>query len=219
MRISFERQMNEMHDKLVEMLSFVEKSLKDCRTALIEKDKDLAKEVIKRDKITDSMERQIETICTQIILRQQPVAIDLRKITATLKIITDLERIGDQTEDIARIILEMNDNKIDSGLPLISEMFDIVTEMLKKAIDSFVVSNLELAMEVRKMDNRVNDLFDETKDKIILSIKESTQDPSQAVDLLQIAKYLERIGDHSENIVEWVVYTYTGDHREFHSDK
>lgn len=216
MRMSFERQLNEMHDKLVEMFSFVEKSLKDSRKALLEKDKDLAREIIKRDKITDEMERTIESLCTQIILRQQPVAIDLRKITATLKIITDLERIGDQTEDIAEIILMMNDRPIEMELPLLNSMYSVVTEMLKQAIDSFIVSNLELAMEVKKKDDIVDDLFDQTKEKIINSIKENTQDTSQAIDLLQIAKYLERIGDHSENIVEWVIYTHTGEHKDLY---
>lgn len=216
MRMSFERQLNEMHDKLVEMFSFVEKSLKDSRKALLEKDKDLAREIIKRDKITDEMERTIESLCTQIILRQQPVAIDLRKITATLKIITDLERIGDQTEDIAEIILMMSDRPIEMELPLLNSMYSVVTEMLKQAIDSFIVSNLELAMEVKKKDDIVDDLFDQTKEKIINSIKENTQDTSQAIDLLQIAKYLERIGDHSENIVEWVIYTHTGEHKDLY---
>ncbi|NLW42653.1 MAG: phosphate signaling complex protein PhoU [Tissierellia bacterium] len=215
MRVSFERQLNEMHDKLVEMFSFVEKSLKDSSKALVTKDKDLAREIIKRDKITDEMERNIELICTQIILRQQPVASDLRRITSTLKIITDLERIGDQTEDIAEIVLMMSDDPLDRDLPIINDMYEVVTEMLKQAIDSFIVSNIDLALEVKKKDDIVDDLFDQAKDKIIDSIKDNTQDPSQAVDLLQIAKYLERIGDHSENIVEWVIYTHTGEHKDF----
>jgi phosphate transport system protein len=215
MRVSFERQLNEMHDKLVEMFSFVEKSLKDSSKALVTKDKNLAREIIKRDKITDEMERNIELICTQIILRQQPVASDLRRITSTLKIITDLERIGDQTEDIAEIVLMMSDNPLDRDLPIINDMYEVVTEMLKQAIDSFIVSNIDLALEVKKKDDIVDDLFDQAKDKIIDSIKDNTQDPSQAVDLLQIAKYLERIGDHSENIVEWVIYTHTGEHKDF----
>ncbi|NLD17093.1 MAG: phosphate signaling complex protein PhoU [Tissierellia bacterium] len=219
MRVSFERQLNEMHDKLVEMFSFVEKSLKDSSKALITKDKDLAREIIKRDKITDEMEKNIESLCTQIILRQQPVASDLRRITSTLKIITDLERIGDQTEDIAEIILMMSDDPLDRDLPILNTMYEVVTEMLKQAIDSFIVSNLDLAMEVKRKDDIVDELFDQAKDKIIESIKDNTQDPSQAIDLLQIAKYLERIGDHSENIVEWVIYTHTGEHKDFYNNQ
>ena len=219
MRVSFERQLNEMHDKLVEMFSFVEKSLKDSSKALITKDKDLAREIIKRDKITDEMEKNIESLCTQIILRQQPVASDLRRITSTLKIITDLERIGDQTEDITEIILMMSDDPLDRDLPILNTMYEVVTEMLKQAIDSFIVSNLDLAMEVKRKDDIVDELFDQAKDKIIESIKDNTQDPSQAIDLLQIAKYLERIGDHSENIVEWVIYTHTGEHKDFYNNQ
>lgn len=216
MRLSFEKQLNEMHDKLVEMFTFVESSLKDSRIALINKDKDLAREIIKRDSITDEMETNIESLCTQIILRQQPVATDLRRITAALKIITDLERIGDQTEDIAEIILMMDDDPISIDIPILNSMYEIVIEMLKQAIDSFIVSNLDLAIEVKKKDDIVDDLFDQVKEKIILSIKENTQDTSQAIDLLQIAKYLERIGDHSENIVEWVIYTHTGEHKDLY---
>ncbi len=216
MRLSFDKQLNEMHDKLVEMFTFVESSLKDSRIALINKDKDLAREIIKRDSITDEMETNIESLCTQIILRQQPVASDLRRITAALKIITDLERIGDQTEDIAEIILMMDDDPISIDIPILNSMYEIVIEMLKQAIDSFIVSNLDLAIEVKKKDDIVDDLFDQVKEKIILSIKENTQDTSQAIDLLQIAKYLERIGDHSENIVEWVIYTHTGEHKDLY---
>lgn len=216
MRLSFDKQLNEMHDKLVEMFTFVESSLKDSRIALINKDKDLAREIIKRDSITDEMETNIESLCTQIILRQQPVASDLRRITAALKIITDLERIGDQTEDIAEIILMMDDEPISIDIPILNSMYEIVIEMLKQAIDSFIVSNLDLAIEVKKKDDIVDDLFDQVKEKIILSIKENTQDTSQAIDLLQIAKYLERIGDHSENIVEWVIYTHTGEHKDLY---
>ncbi|MFB0971427.1 MAG: phosphate signaling complex protein PhoU, partial [Neofamilia sp.] len=148
-----------------------------------------------------------------------PVASDFIRITSTLKIITDLERIGDQTEDIAEIILMMSDDPLDRDLPILNTMYEVVTEMLKQAIDSFIVSNLDLAMEVKRKDDIVDELFDQAKDKIIESIKDNTQDPSQAIDLLQIAKYLERIGDHSENIVEWVIYTHTGEHKDFYNNQ
>lgn len=219
MRKTLDIQLNELHEKLIEMCSFVEKSLRDCKEALVSKDKNLAKDIIQRDKITDDMEKHIENLCTQIIMRQQPVASDLRRVTAALKIITDLERIGDQTEDIAEIILMMSDDPLDRDLPILNTMYEVVTEMLKQAIDSFIVSNLDLAMEVKRKDDIVDELFDQAKDKIIESIKDNTQDPSQAIDLLQIAKYLERIGDHSENIVEWVIYTHTGEHKDFYNNQ
>lgn len=213
MRKTFERQLTELHDKLVEMFSFVEKSLKDSKKALVEKDKTLAKEIIKRDKITDEMETSLETLCTQIILRQQPVASDLRNITATLKIITDLERIGDQTEDISEIILMLNDLPYEVELPILIKMFDGVTVMLKEAIDAFIVSDVELANSVKIKDDEIDDLFDELKEKVVNYIKDEEVDPGQVIDLLQIGKYLERIGDHAENIAEWVIYTRTGEHK------
>lgn len=216
MRKTFERQLTELHDKLVEMFSFVEKSLKDSRSAMINKDKDLAKEIIKRDNITDEMERELETMCTHIILRQQPVASDLRNITATLKIITDLERIGDQTEDIAEIILMLDDIPYDVELNVLGEMFDGVTVMLKEAIDAFIVSDIALANDVKKRDDIIDDLFDQLKDKVVEYIKDDVVDPHQVIDLLQIGKYLERIGDHSENIAEWTIYTQTGEHRNYY---
>lgn len=216
MRITFERQLTELHDKLVEMFSFVEKSLKDSHKAMLNKDKNLAKEIIKRDKVTDEMERELEGLCTNIILRQQPVASDLRNITATLKIITDLERIGDQTEDIAEIILMLEDVPYDVELDVLSEMFAGVTVMLKEAIDAFIVSDLTLANDVKKRDDAIDELFDKLKDKVVQYIKEGTVDPYQVIDLLQIGKYLERIGDHSENIAEWTIYTETGEHRNYY---
>lgn len=212
MRTRLDKQLNELHDKLIEMCSFVEKSLRDCKTALLKKDRELAKEIIERDKITDEMEKTIESLCTTIIIRQQPVASDLRRVTAALKIITDLERIGDQTQDISEIILMLNDNPYKIQLVLISEMFDIVADMLKEAIDSFIVENIELANKAKKKDDEVDAMFVRIKERCIDAIKENSEDATQVIDLIQIAKYLERIGDHSENIAEWVIYTDTGEH-------
>lgn len=213
MRTRLDMQLNELHERLIEMCSFVEQSLRYCKVALLNKDKELAKDVIKRDKVTDEMEKNIEYLSTNIIIRQQPVASDLRRVTAALKIITDLERIGDQTEDISEIILTMTDNPYKIQLLLLSEMFDRVGEMLKEAIDSFIVENVELANHVRKSDDEVDELFLRIREKCIEAIKEKSEDASQVIDLIQIAKYLERIGDHAENIAEWVIYTDTGSHK------
>lgn len=215
MRITFDRQLTELHDKLVEMCSLVEKSLRDCKTAMSNKDKSLARDIIQRDKLINDMDRHIETICTDIIIRQQPVATDLRVVTAALKIITDLERIGDQAQDISEIILMMNDEPYKIKTELLEEMFEEVAEMLKQAIDAFVVSNVELALYVKRRDDRVDELFEQVRANCIVALKENSEDPTQVVDLIQIGKYLERIGDHAENISEWVVYIDTGDHKEF----
>lgn len=213
MRKTLDIQLNELHEKLIEMCSFVEKSLRDCKEALVSKDKNLAKDIIQRDKITDDMEKHIENLCTQIIMRQQPVASDLRRVTAALKIITDLERIGDQTQDISEIITMMNENPYKIQLVLLKEMFEKVANMLKISIDSFVTENIELANLARSQDDIIDELFVNIKNNCINAIKENSEDASQAIDLIQIAKYLERIGDHSENIAEWVIYTDTGTHK------
>ncbi len=212
MRFMLEKQLSELHEMLVEMCAHVEKALRDCKIALVNKDKDLAKDIIKRDNVTDQMEHNIEHLCTQIIMRQQPVASDLRKVTASLKIITDLERIGDQTQDISEIITMMDDKPYNIQLVLISQMFDETAIMLKEAIDSFVLENVDLANGVRQRDDVVDDLFDEIRNRCVTAIMDSTEEAAQIIDLIQIAKYLERIGDHSENIAEWVIYADTGSH-------
>lgn len=216
MRITFDKQMGTLHDRLVEMCSFVEKTLRDCKVALVEKDKELAKDIHKRDYIVDDMEREIETLCTTIILRQQPVATDLRKITAALKIITDLERIGDQTQDISAIIMNMNDHPYKIQLKLLSQMFEEVAEMLKIAIDAYIVYDLDLALTIKDRDDIVDNLFSNIRKNCINAIKENSEDAAQVVDLIQVAKYLERIGDHAENISEWVIYIDTGSHKELY---
>lgn len=213
MRKTFDKQLSELHDKLVEMCSFVEKTLRDCKVALVNKDMVFAEEIMRRDPLVDDMERDIELLCTNILLRQQPVATDLRKVTAALKIITDLERIGDQTEDIARMILNMNKNPYKIQLIILSKMFEEVAEMLKVAIDSFVVSDMDLAKKVIDKDDEIDIAYEQVKTNCINAIKENSEDASQAVDLIQIGKYLERIGDHAENISEWIIYTETGKHK------
>lgn len=205
-------QLSELNVKLVEMCAFVEGAVNDAKTALLNQDKELAMDVIKRDNTTNQMEKAIEAQCMQIIMRQQPVAKDFRQVTAILKIITDLERIGDQAEDIAEIVMMLEDKPFYKTLEHIPRMFEETVSMLKQAIDSFVISNKELAKDVRRRDDIIDDLFDVVKGETITYIRKDVNNAEQAIDLLQIAKYLERIGDHAENIAEWVVYTHTGVH-------
>lgn len=212
MRRNFDMQLSELNVKLVEMCAFVEGAVNDAKTALLNQDKELAMDVIKRDNTTNQMEKAIEAQCMQIIMRQQPVAKDFRQVTAILKIITDLERIGDQAEDIAEIVMMLEDKPFYKTLEHIPRMFEETVSMLKQAIDSFVISNKELAEDVRRRDDIIDDLFDVVKGETITYIRKDVNNAEQAIDLLQIAKYLERIGDHAENIAEWVVYTHTGVH-------
>lgn len=212
MRKNFDMQLSELNVKLVEMCAHVESAVNDAKTAILNQDKELAMDVIRRDNTTNQMEKAIEAQCMQIIMRQQPVAKDFRQVTAILKIITDLERIGDQAEDIAEIVLMLESKPYYKTLEHIPKMFEETVIMLKQAIDSFVISNKELAEDVRRRDDIIDDLFDVVKAETINYIIKDVNNAEQAIDLLQVAKYLERIGDHAENIAEWVVYTHTGVH-------
>lgn len=214
MRKTFDKQMIELHEKIVDMCSFVESSLKDCENALVNKDKDLASEIYKKDPLVDDMERDIEDLVSKIIIRQQPVATDLRKLTAALKIITDLERIGDQTQDISALILKMEDKPYKIQLVILSKMFREVTDMLKIAIDSYVVGDLDLAMKIKQRDDLIDECFLKVRNNCVNAIKEDSTYADQFVDLIQVGKYLERIGDHAANIAEWVVFVETGKHRD-----
>lgn len=214
MRKTFDKQMTELHEKIVDMCSFVESSLKDCENALVNKDKDLASEIYKKDPLVDDMEKDIEDLVSRIIIRQQPVATDLRKLTAALKIITDLERIGDQTQDISALILKMEDKPYKIQLIVLSTMFKEVTDMLKIAIDSYVVGDLDLAMKIKQRDDLIDECFLKVRNNCVNAIKEDATYADQFVDLIQVGKYLERIGDHAANIAEWVVYVETGKHRD-----
>lgn len=219
MRRNFDMQLSELNVKLVEMCTFVESAVNDAKTALLTQDKELALDVINRDNVTDEMEKAIEAQCMQIIMRQQPVAKDFRQVTAILKIITDLERIGDQAEDIAEIVLMLEKKPFYKTLEDIPRMFEETVSMLKQSIDSFVISNRNLAEDVRKRDDVIDELFDIIRTETIAYIRQDVNNAEQAIDLLQIAKYLERIGDHAENIAEWVIYTHTGIHKGFNELK
>lgn len=217
MRFNFERQLAELNDMIVEMCAYVEEAVKDAEKALISKDKDLARNIINRDKVTNRMEKAIESECIQVMMTQQPVAKDFRKLTAILKVITDLERIGDQSQDICEIILMLDDMPIKDDLTTIKNLFTAANDMLKQSIDSFIVSDQELAEEVKQKDDVVDDLFDLARKEVIETIRSDSALAEQSIDILQIAKYLERIGDHAENIAEWAIYTNTGVHVDFNS--
>ena len=160
----------------------------------------------------DKKERDIETLCLKLILQQQPVAKDLRIVSAALKMISDMERIGDQASDIVEIA-PYAARKGTLGETHIREMAEAAIKMVSESIDSFVKMNLDIACLVIEHDNIVDDLFDKVKRELIKSIAEGQDDAEALMDLFMIAKYFERIGDHAENIAEWVIYSITGAHR------
>ena len=210
MRSNFDEQLNQLNDKLVEMGAIVERSITDANRALVKQDVELAKKVIENDDTIDDMEDLIEDMCQKIIMRQQPIAGDLRLILAVSKIITDLERIGDHASDISELAIFLADGKSAGKLEHIPQMAEATLSMVTKAIDAFVRKDLELAKEVIESDNVVDDLFSLVKEDVTELIKSGTDQCGHAIDLIMIAKYFERIGDHATNVAEWVVYSITG---------
>jgi phosphate transport system protein len=213
MRDRFNRELEILNNELIEMGSAVEKAIQDAIIALREKDMILAQKIADNDDEIDNMEKDIESRCLKLLVQQQPVAGNLRLISAIFKMITDLERIGDQVQDISEIILRIGNNRLIKELTHIPQMAEATMKMVNKSIDAFVNKDLELAKEVIEYDDIVDNLFATIKDELISLIRMDASNGEQAIDLLMIAKYLERIGDHAENIAEWVVFSITGMHK------
>ncbi|MGB4351612.1 MAG: phosphate signaling complex protein PhoU [Tissierellaceae bacterium] len=212
MRSHFDNELEILNNELIKMGSLVESKIEDSIKALINRDTALAKEIMTRDDEVDDMEKSIENRCLQLIIRHHPVASDLRLISSILKMITDLERIGDQAADIAEISLLLADQEYIKELRDIPKMAEATIKMLKNSIDAFVNKSLDLAHEVIAFDDVVDDLFDIVKDDLISLINKDIKYGEQAINFIMIAKYLERIGDHAQNIAEWVVFSITGVH-------
>jgi phosphate transport system protein len=212
MRSHFDNELEILNNELIKMGSLVESKIEDSIKALINRDTALAKDIMSRDDEVDDMEKSIENRCLQLIIRHHPVASDLRLISSILKMITDLERIGDQAADIAEISLLLADQEYIKELRDIPKMAEATMKMLKNSIDAFVNKSLDLAHEVIAFDDVVDDLFDVVKDDLISLINKDIKYGEQAINFIMIAKYLERIGDHAQNIAEWVVFSITGVH-------
>lgn len=216
MRNRFDRQLSTLNDELIEMGSMIEKSIETAIKALVNQDVDLARhaiEAIEADEEIDRQERIIEDLCLKLLLQQQPVAKDLRLISSALKMITDMERIGDHASDISEITIALADQPYIKKLEHIQQMAKETMIMLVGSIEAFVDKDLEKANEVIKRDDVVDDLFNKVKKELIQMIHENADKGEQAADLLMVAKYMERIGDHATNISEWVIFSITGEHK------
>ena len=213
MRNRFDQQLFELNRELIEMGAMCEEAIASAAKALSTGDMKLAAKVCENSSAIDQMERDIEGRCMKLLLHQQPVARDLRQISAALKMITDMERIGDQAEDIAEIVTFLNGRTMED-MELIEEMARATIEMVMSSVDAFVKKDVELAEKVIAQDDVVDDYFSKVKYGIISMITENSTDGEFALDLLMIAKYFERIGDHATNIAEWVIYSVTGKHKE-----
>lgn len=211
MRDRFEEELLDLNNNLISMGSLCEKAISQSVEAFLIGDQNYIKKAMKIENKIDSIEKTIEQQCLRLILQQQPVAKDLRVISAALKMITDLERIGDQAVDIAELT-QVTKGSFTSIY--IQKMAKEVVFMVTKSIDSFVKGDIEIAKAVIKHDDVVDELFSKAKADIIADIKKDGFDPEVMLDLLMISKYLERIADHATNIAEWVVFSITGKHEE-----
>jgi phosphate transport system protein len=212
MRSRFDQQLDTLNTMLIEMGMLVEKAIATSIDALKKQDIELAGRAIAADDEIDQKERDIEALCLKLLLQQQPVAKDLRLISAALKMITDMERIGDQAADISEISIYLAQSTLITDLEHIPQMAATTARMVTRSIDAFVKKDLVLAYEVIEFDDQVDRLFDIVKTDLIELIAADSRNGEQAIDLLMIAKYLERIGDHATNIAEWVVFSITGRH-------
>ena len=213
MRNRFDEQLYELNRELIEMGAMCEEAIASAAKALSTGDMELAAKVRSNGAAIDQMERDIEARCMRLLLHQQPVARDLRLISAALKMITDMERIGDQAEEIAEIITFLNGRTMN-GIEHIEDMARETIKMVTESVDAFVKKDVALAEQVIAHDDVVDTLFSEVKCAIIKLIAETPVDGEFALDLLMISKYFERIGDHATNIAEWVIYSITGTHKE-----
>lgn len=211
MRNRFDKELEQLNNQLIEMGALVETAISNATRALLEKDAALARMAL-NDTEVDEKEKEIERRCLKLLLQQQPIATDLRMISTALKMITDMERIGDQAEDISEITLRLMDDDYINDLEHIPQMAKATMRMVTGAIDAFVARDLVQAKAVIACDDVVDDLFVQVKDDLIRLIREDSKNGEQAIDLIMIAKYFERIGDHATNIAEWVVFSITGEH-------
>ncbi|WP_295028041.1 phosphate signaling complex protein PhoU [uncultured Mobiluncus sp.] len=212
MRSRFDQQLMQLNEMLVQTGELCEQAISQTMVALSSSSDEIAREVIRADAHIDQMERDIEHLCLKLLLQQQPVAGDLRQVSAALKMITDMERIGDQAADIAEIV-KSTDMSLVRGFPKIPQMAAKTAEMVHDAVRSFVDRDLALATATQAADDAVDRMFDEVATEMIdFIVHADAADAQKAIDVIMIAKYLERIGDHATNIAEWVDFSITGVH-------
>ena len=212
MRYRFDEQLTLLNNELILMGAMCEEAIDACIKYLVGGDVSMKEAAIEDEKLIDRKEQEIENICMRLLTLQQPVAGDLRTVSSALKMISDMERIGDQASDIAEIAEYAQ--KGDLGKTHIADMAQATKRMVTESVDSFVKKDMERAQDVIKSDDIVDDLFIKVKQELIKAIQNNDGDAEALVDMLMIAKYFERIGDHAVNVAEWVIYSLTGVHAE-----
>jgi phosphate transport system protein len=209
-RHSFDVHLQELHNDLLRMGSIVEKQLYQCIEALVNQDVDLADKIIENDDLVDNLEKDIEDKCIKLIATQQPLALDLRNIFTTSKIVTDLERMADHAVDIAKITKRLKGEVYIKKLIDIPRMADIVKEMIKLSLDAYVDANVEKAYEICKMDDEIDAIYRQVFSELLVIMMADSSTIKQATQFLFVCKFLERIADHTTNICEWTIYLVTG---------
>ena len=212
-RNRFDSQLEQLNNELIEMGSLIEQAIELAINGLMKQDVEKAKEAIVFDEEVDRQEKEIENLCLKLLLQQQPVARDLRLISSALKMITDMERIGDQAADISEITILMANDPYIKKLDHIQAMAKETTVMVVNSIEAFVNKDQDKARKVIENDDVVDELFSKVKKELIELIRTNAENGEQATDLLMVAKYFERIGDHATNIAEWVIFSITGTHK------
>lgn len=216
MRETYNAQLKTLNEEMAKFGELCETAIANAIKALRTHDVELATQTYKNDYIIDQKERAIETQCLQLILQQQPIAGDLHLISASLKMITDIERIGDQASDIAEIVMHL-DYTEQEQFSVIYEMADIAISMVNDSINAFIRRDMALAKEVEERDDKLDELLDKSKQNLSALITEHGHNADTILDLLMISKYLERIGDHACNVAQWVIFCITGEHEEHQS--
>ena len=211
----FEEELAELKTELVEMCYLTEQMIGDAITALVNRYRELGKSIGDMDKRVDEYEMAIEKKCMRILLKQQPVAKDFRVVSTALKMITDIERFGDQAADIGDLVSTMPGETYIKKLTHITAMGDLALKMVRDSVNSFINNDEPLADEVIRLDDEMDELFLTVKNELIELIKVDANNGDQAIELMMVAKYLERIGDHAVNVAEWTKYNETGVHQKF----
>ena len=212
-RNRYETELSRVEGKLILLCRKTENAIDASISALVGRDRALSARVIAEDKDIDALEHEIEQDCLKLLLLEHPVAGDFRDVSAALKMITDLERIGDQAADISEIALSFGEEAYIKEPEHIRQMADLATAMVKDGVESYINRDLALAASLESRDDRVDALFTAVKNDLIALIRQDGKNADQAILFMMIAKYLERSADHAVNIGEWVEYTVTGSHK------
>ena len=206
MRSKFDEQLHLLNQEMMQMGSMIEDSIQKAINALIDQNVELAKKIMDNDTQIDHEQKKIENLCFNLLMQQQPVAKDLRVISAAMKMVTDMERIGDHAADISEMTILMSKTKYIPNLEHINRMASETVQMLIRSIEAYVEKDMKKAVEVIASDDIVDDLFDKNKAELIEQIQREPQSAESAADMLMVAKYFERIGEHATNIAEWVIF-------------